>query len=235
MPVLLDWLYPSRCFLCSRLLDKEEEILCADCLREIPRIREPFCKKCGKELREATEEYCGDCRKAHHRFEYGFALLSYTEEVAGMLARFKYKNRRRYGRWLGESLADTYGPEIRRMRAAALVPVPLYKRKERERGFNQARILAEAIGDRIGIPTVDMLLRMRSTRAQKELGYEARLANLEESLAVAAEWEGSLPEAVILVDDIYTTGSTIEACTAVLKKSGVRRVYFLAAAIGICR
>lgn len=152
-----------------------------------------------------------------------------------MLARFKYKNRRRYGQWLGEAIAETYGPAIQRMGASALVPVPLYKRKERERGFNQARLLAEAIGGRMGIPVADLLVRARSTRAQKELDYEGRLANLEGILAVADEWEGHLPEAVILVDDIYTTGSTMEACTAALRKGGVRRIYFLAAAIGICR
>lgn len=232
---LLNWLYPPRCFLCSRLLDSGEEFLCTDCRRELPRIREPFCKKCGKELREDTEEYCGDCRKTHHRFEYGFALLSYTEEAAGMLARFKYKNRRQYGRWLGEALAETYRIPIRGMGAAVLVPVPLHKRRERERGFNQARILAEAIGEQTGIPVADILLRARNTKAQKELDYEERLANLEETLALADGWEGRVPEAVVLVDDIYTTGSTIEACTAVLKKNGAEKVYFLAAAIGICR
>lgn len=232
--ILRNWLYPPRCFLCGRLLAKEEDALCADCLREAPRIREPFCKKCGKELRRETEEYCRDCRKIRHHFEYGFALFSYTEEVAGMLARFKYKNRRRYGEWLGAELAHTYGAEIRRMKAAVLVPVPLYRRKERERGFNQAKILAEAIGRGTGILVEDMLFRERSTKAQKELDYEARLANLEGILGVKDEWKGRLPEAVILVDDIYTTGSTIEACTAVLKKNGVRRVYFLAAAIGVC-
>lgn len=120
------------------------------------------------------------------------------------------------------------------MKAAVLVPVPLYRRKERERGFNQAKILAEAIGRGTGILVEDMLFRERSTKAQKELDYEARLANLEGILGVKDEWKGRLPEAVILVDDIYTTGSTIEACTAVLKKNGVRRVYFLAAAIGVC-
>lgn len=232
---LLNWLYPSRCFLCNRLLDLGEQFLCTDCSRELPRIREPFCKKCGKELREDTEEYCGDCRKIHHRFEYGFALLSYTEEVAGMLARFKYKNRRQYGRWLGEVLSEAYRIPIQRMGAAVLVPVPLYKRRERERGFNQARVLAEAIRDQTGIPVADILFRARSTKAQKELDYEGRLANLEETLVLAAGWEGCVPEAVILVDDIYTTGSTIEACTAVLKKNGAGKVYFLAAAIGICR
>ena len=152
-----------------------------------------------------------------------------------MLARFKYRNCRRYGEWLGTELADTYRQSVRRMRADVLVPVPLHGRKERERGFNQAKILAEAIGRGTGIPVADMLLRTRNTRAQKDLDYEARLANLEGTLALADAWKGKLPEAVILVDDIYTTGSTIEACTAALKRNGVKRVYFLTAAIGVCR
>lgn len=228
-------LYPPRCVLCYELLEEQdrEAGICPGCRQRLPLIREPACKKCGKELSDETAEYCPDCGNGEHRYERGYALFTYTDEVRGAIVRFKYQNQRENGIWFAGQIAGRYEREIRRMKADALVPVPLYKRKERQRGFNQARLLAEEIGKRTGLPVRELLVRRRGTAAQKELGREERFANLEDSFVLAPD-AGSLPSAVILVDDIYTTGSTIDACAAILKKAGVRKIFFLTIAIGKC-
>jgi ComF family protein len=232
-----EWIYPPKCIFCESLLSEDEKPnrVCGACRTSLPLVKGLVCLKCGKGLMEETEEYCPDCRERRHAYEYGKALFHYTEEVKGMIARFKYKNQRSIGVWLGGQIAETFHREIIRMQADMLTPVPLYIRKERQRGFNQARILAETVGRKAGLPSEDLLIRRKSTRAQKDLGADARAANLAGSFQIAEAWRDRLPEAVILVDDIYTTGSTIDACAAELKRGGVKRVYFLAAAIGRCR
>ena len=110
----------------------------------------------------------------------------------------------------------------------AVVPVPVHKSKYRERGYNQAEILANGIGKRLGIPVMpDFLVRSKKTLPQKQLSDKERLKNLQEAFMVnkKAGCCLSMPAKVLLVDDIYTTGSTIEACTNVLLKHCVKHVY----------
>src|SRR5699024_4109163 len=112
-----------------------------------------------------------------------------------------------------------YEKLIRRMDAQVLVPVPVHPARKRERGFNQAELLANRIGSRLEIPVCpDMLVRNKKTMPQKGLDPSGRLKNLEEAFSAGKLFDGV--EGVILVDDIYTTGSTIEACTRALKKAG---------------
>ncbi len=231
--MILDVLYPPRCLFCYELLGRDEPELCSTCEQNVPFVRGAVCMKCGKELTDTAAEYCPDCRKHPHFYEYGRALLNYTELTRASIVRYKYKNQRGYSDWFGKQIAKRFGAEIRGMQAQALVPVPLYIKKKRVRGFNQAQLVAEVIGREIGLPVRELLERRRSTAAQKELGRAERLANLEESFCAVPGQR--MPEAVILVDDIYTTGSTMDACAAVLKRAGVRRVYFLAIAIGRAR
>lgn len=231
--MLWSLLYPPRCLLCYELLEDGEQTICSHCAAVLPEIAEPICLKCGKAIDNDGMEYCSDCREHPHLFEYGRALFSYTKEVQEAIVRYKYKNQRGYAAWFGDMMAKRFAEEIWQMQAQVLVPVPLYIKKERVRGFNQAELLARVIGERCGLPVQKLLKRRRKTEAQKELGYEDRLANLEGSFQIIEPGE-EMPEAVILVDDIYTTGSTVDACAAVLKKAGVKRVYFLAVAIGNC-
>ena len=133
------------------------------------------------------------------------------------MAQIKYNNKREYLDFYGTALAARYGRTIRRMQADALVPVPVHATRKKTRGFNQAEILARVIGKKLGIPVIpEMLVRNKKTLPQKNL-----------SGAFAA---GEIPEgirSVILVDDIYTTGSTIEACARALRASGISRIYFV--------
>ncbi|MEG0565580.1 MAG: phosphoribosyltransferase family protein, partial [Hungatella sp.] len=113
----------------------------------------------------------------------------------------------------------------------ALVPVPIHASRRRRRGFNQAELLAYGIGGKLGIAVYpEMLIRDKKTMPQKKLNPQERLLNLEQ--AFAAGVADPAVESVILVDDIYTTGSTIEACTRTLRKMGIKKVYFLTICIG---
>ena len=171
-------------------------------------------------------EYCADCMRHPHAFEYGIALLNYDEAARHSMAQIKYNNKREYLDFYGAAIAARYKKTIRRMRVDALVPVPVHESRRRTRGFNQAEILADVIGEKLGIPVLPgMLVRDKKTLPQKDLSAAERLKNLSGAFAV-----GEIPAGirrVLIVDDIYTTGSTVEACSRVLKGAGVEKVYFV--------
>ena len=212
------------------------EGICPDCRKKIVAVTEgAYCMHCGKPLRDEAEEYCPDCRKqmagGGSSLDRGRSLWLQREPVSGAVYRFKYKNRRRFGKIFAQELADSYGGLIRRWAVDEIIPVPLHPSRLRKRGFNQAEILARELGERCGLPVrTDVLYRIRRTSPQKLLGRQERLQNLKGAFGVSAEWTpcGN----VLLIDDIYTTGATLERAARVLKKAGAQKVFFLTISIG---
>lgn len=227
----IDLLFPRRCPVCDGIVMPKGRLICQECIRKLSVVKGPVCKKCGKEVMTPEIEYCFDCVKHKRTFEYGLALFNYGETARKSMAKIKYKNKREYLDFYGEAVAVRYEGLIRRMDAQVLVPVPVHPTRKKERGFNQAELLACRIGEYLSIPVSSRLLvRNKKTMPQKGLDPSGRLKNLEQAFAAGEVPEGV--EGVILVDDIYTTGSTVEACTRVLKKAGIKRIYFLTIFIG---
>ncbi|MGN0299173.1 MAG: double zinc ribbon domain-containing protein [Lachnospiraceae bacterium] len=224
-------LFPRRCPICQEMIAKPGALICSDCISCVHFVREPRCKKCGKQLRNKMQEYCGDCKKMPKSFQAGVVLAVYGGPVKESLARVKYHNMRQDLDWFCFEAGRRYEGQIQRWKIQALVPVPIHASRRRKRGYNQAEEICRRLTKYWGIPTYPQALkRIKRTVAQKELNSQQRLKNLEEAFAF-----GKLPsdiEAVLLVDDIYTTGSTMEACTRALLKKGVRQVYCLSLAAG---
>ena len=171
-------------------------------------------------------EYCEDCMAHRHTFEYGMALCNYNETAKTSMVKIKYHNKREYLDFYGAAIVARYDKKIRNMHVDAIIPVPVHPSRRRKRGFNQAEILAEIIGERLGIPVrTDLLTRTKKTLPQKELSPAERLKNL--SGAFRAEELPPDIKRVLLVDDIYTTGSTLEACARILKKVGAEYTFFV--------
>lgn len=231
---LAEIFYPRRCPVCDQVLPFRSGTICPGCFSKLSFTRSPTCRKCGKEVTGAAEEYCRDCTARHRSFEYGFALLNYDETARRSMAMIKYQGRREYMDFYGEAIAARYDRQIARMEADAIIPVPVHEKRRRERGFNQAEALAEAISRHLTHPIPvrgDILIRNRSTLPQKELTAAERLKNLSGAFEADGGRAKSL-ERVILVDDIYTTGSTAEVCTRALLGAGIRKVYVLSVCIG---
>ena len=228
---LTDLLFPRRCPVCGDIVLPKGDLICPDCVKKLSFVKQPVCKKCGKEITSAEQEYCLDCTKHKRSFQYGRALVNYDDTAKRSMAAIKYRNKREYLDFYAEAICLRYGKWITHLNADALVPVPVHPSRRRARGFNQAELLADRIGERLGIPVCpDMLVRRKKTAPQKQLNPKERLHNLEEAFAA-----GDVPagvKRVILVDDIYTTGSTIEACARALLRAGVENVYFLTICIG---
>ena len=225
-------LYPRRCPVCGGITEPPGALICAKCRPLLREVREPTCRKCGKEIEDEREEYCADCRRHRKSFAGGVSLFNYNAAASESMSEVKYKNRREYLDFYADEAVQRLGGRLLAMHADALVPVPVHPSRRRKRGFNQAEILACRIGERLEIPVVSgFLQRTRKTAPQKELGPEARLKNLEQAFTTAESAPAAF-QTVILVDDIYTTGSTVEACTRVLMRAGVKKVFFFTVFIG---
>ena len=186
---------------------------------------------CGKPLRDETQECCQTCARRRSAIDQGRGLWLHADPVSGAVYRFKYKNRRSWGRIFAGELARQYGGQIRDWGIDEIIPIPLHASRKRQRGFNQSEVIARELSDLTGIPCrTDVLFRIRKTVPQKKLGPDGRAANLQGAFAVSRRWDAC--GKALLIDDIYTTGTTVEKAAKMLKKAGCRNVYFLTISIG---
>jgi len=193
-------------------------------------IEEPRCKKCGKPIRQKEAEFCYDCEREDLCYEQGRSLWIHKMPVSSSIYAFKYKNRRVYGEVYGREMAKMFRKIIRLWEIDVIVPVPLHRKKQKKRGYNQAEILAKEIGFRVGIPVDTTLIkRKKNTVPQKEFTRKERKKNLKNAFEVTGKVEG---KRVLIIDDIYTTGSTIDSISILLKKAGAEKTYFLTISIG---
>lgn len=193
--------------------------------------------KCGKPLGVQADEYCGDCERKEHIFIKNFAMWLYDDKMQSSIANFKYHGRREYARYYAQEINRRFGSRISALGIDAIVPVPLHIKKKKSRGYNQAQVLAKELGGLLGLRVCPLVLRVKNTRPQKELDDLGRSRNLKDAFIYNEKWAGrqkDLPkiERVLLADDIYTTGSTLDACAKVLVENGISKVYGITISIG---
>ena len=233
---ILDMLYPVRCPVCGEIVTPKDRRICIPCESKLQVICQPRCKKCSKPIEQEQREYCSDCERKEYHFQYGYALWVYDSIMKKSISDFKYNHKKEYAKYYIQAIIDNYGEKIKHMAPDIIVPVPIHKSKRRDRGYNQAEILGRGIGKELDIPVLpDLLVRNKKTLPQKQLNDKERLLNLQEAFAYNNEsslvYQGKM-NVVLLIDDIYTTGSTIEACTNILLQNQVKQVYFLTLCIG---
>lgn len=191
------------------------------------------CCRCGKPV-EPEEEYCSDCRQKKHMYYRGAAVFRYRS-VSGALYRFKYEGRREYGDYFGREMARALEDFLPQMGAAhrpeLFVPVPCSEERKRKRGYNQAAVLADQLARRTKIPVCERALaRSKDTAAMRNMSASERQNNLKK--AFHAYGNSVRLKSIMLIDDIYTTGATIDACAGALLEAGAKEVSFLTLAIG---
>ena len=202
---MLEILYPRRCAVCDEI-EVTGKGICPLCKDKVHVAGEPACKKCGKPLVDERKEFCTDCGKKHHVYTQGKAVFVYEGGIRNSV-------------WLNK------------IKAEVLIPIPMYSRKKRLRGYNQAEVFARELGRKAGILVDEHLVRrVRNTIPQKELNESQRHRNLKNAFQLTADIVEY--KRVVLVDDIYTTGSTMDEVSKVLKASGVENIYYICISIG---
>ena len=226
--LLLELLYPPRCPVCDEAVPFGRRI-CPDCRKKLALIREPWCMKCGRPLTEDTE-YCDSCRREKHYFHSGRSLYRYRSAASGMY-RLKNAGRQEYAEVYAQEIVKHLGGYIRSLGDAVLVPVPVHPRKERKRGYNQAELLAREIGHLMGLPVApELVRRVDDTKAAKLLNGRERGLNLKNAFKLAqnsVKWKTA-----IIIDDIFTTGATVDGVAKALSGAGVSRIHFVCVSSG---
>lgn len=161
-----------------------------------------------------------------HFFTSGRAVFLYEKEIRKSVYQFKFHNKREYAGFYVSEMERVCGDEIRTWNPDVIIPIPMYKRKKRQRGYNQAEILAKCLGKRLQIPVdTKSLVRVRKTIPQKSLGRKEREINLKNAFKTSTN--ALELKKVLLVDDIYTTGVTMDEAAKVLWMAGAEEVHFL--------
>ncbi|OGL18649.1 MAG: hypothetical protein A3K12_15250 [Candidatus Rokubacteria bacterium RIFCSPLOWO2_12_FULL_71_19] len=231
----VDLLFPPICPVCQVRLDAgRRDPLCGSCWERLERIAPPICRLCGLPLggfaiepHEAgggpAPHLCGQCRVRPPAYSYARAAARYGDVVREAVHAFKFGGKRALALPLGDLLAETRA--LLPIDAVdLLVPVPLHRRRERERGFNQSRLLARRVACAWGVPLrADVLARAAATLPQTDLGAAERRANVRGAFALRRP-DAVAGRHVVLVDDIMTTGATAGACAALLQEAGAATV-----------
>ena len=230
---LVSLLYPPHCANCGADTDGGVH-LCAACAGQAKKIVAPFCRRCSEPFDGdiSSEFTCANCADRTLHFDCAVARYLSRGVVREFVHRFKY-DRHFYLRlpltdWLAETLDDE---RIRAQPIDALVPVPLHSARFREREFNQADVLAELLGKRAGLPVLRALDRIRYTTTQTRLDRHERMENLRNAFRVR-DTPAVQNRHLVLVDDIFTTGSTVDECARVLRAAGAASVRVVTVARG---
>ncbi len=227
--LFLDLIFPRRCTVCDKILPWGEKQICEACKKKIEYSSGSSCFKCGKPVKE-EEEYCYDCRCKEHYFTQGAALFPY-EYIRLSLYRFKYSGRMEYAAFYGEQMAYRFEEKRRQWKPEALIPVPLHRKKQKKRGYNQAELIARELGRHWKLPVItNLVVRCKNTRPMKEIVGTDRQNNLKKAFKLGTN-DVKL-NTIIIIDDIYTTGSTMDAIAGVCRRAGIKNVYFLTVSIG---
>lgn len=222
----LDVIFPRRCIVCDRVLGMSENGLCGECIKLVHKIVPPYCMICGKQISGERERLCPDCRDTYHYYDEGRALYLYDDAMKRSIYRFKYGGRCEYAKFYGEQLSLSFKEYLNHIAPDVLIPIPIHKKRLKKRGYNQAELIAAELSNHLKIPLCNnLLIRTDETLRQKDLNASERQNNLKKAFKTTRN-DVKLSTAV-LIDDIYTTGATIDAAAALLKGIGLKKVYFI--------
>ena len=226
---LMSALLAPACAVCDRLLDEPlSGCVCPDCWKSVRSITPPLCDRCGDPLARAAA--CAGCHGRDQLVQRSRAIGEYEGALREIIHALKYSGRHSIAKPLA-ALMRARGTDVLG-RAECVVPVPLHWRRKYHRGFNQARLLAQ----HLELPVIDALVRRRHTRAQIELAAESRHSNVANAFALRRRHESMVAGMrLVLVDDVSTTGATLEACAKVLAEAGAHEISALTAARVVSR
>ena len=217
----LDLFFPLQCVGCGR----EGTLICPSCSETLRRIEPPFCQRCGTPL--AGRNRCATCTTHPLTIDGIRSLYLYEGTIRKAILAFKYRHLKAMAAPLGQRLA--YYLRASRLPADVIAPVPLHRKRLRARGYNQAGLLATELSRQTGLPLAeDWLVRRVDTGAQARTPTAAeRWRNVREAFACTQELDG---ERILLIDDVWTTGATLDACTAAFRAAGADSVWGLTVA-----
>lgn len=228
----LELIYPEKniCTMCDKYDDSiGDKYICYECEQSIKKIAPPYCIKCSKPLDYGSQaNLCHDCQVFEKSFEASRSLYIYDGQIKKAIYNFKYYNKPYYYRFFGNSLVK-FIREIGYLDYSCILSVPLHSLKLRQRGYNQSELVASHIAKKLNIPYVNALIRTKNTTKQSIKTKEDRRKSMKNAFEVkkGKKYQMIKNSSVLLIDDVYTTGSTADECSKTLLNYGVNKVYVL--------
>ena len=227
---LIELLYPRpiKCCVCGR---EAKEAVCSTCLSKLEYIEGRVCLKCGKGIEDEYDaNICPDCMMKDKNFDMAFSCFQYKNMGKTIIHKLKYENCKEVAFTLGRLMVQKIAEEG--IRVDAVVSVPIHESKEAVRGFNQAQLIAEEISAALGIPIRNYIIRTKATTDQFKLDKINRNLNVHNAFCMNMVYNSVKNQNILLIDDVYTTGSTVNECSRILKQQGAQRIYVITAATG---
>ncbi|MCR5398632.1 MAG: ComF family protein [Lachnospiraceae bacterium] len=226
---LIDAVFPRRCAVCDEVIEGGR-LVCDRCAATIRPIRGDTCIKCGKPLKDSERLHCYDCSRKIHYYDRGYAVFEYAD-IKQSLYRFKYAGRAEYAGFYATMTSEYIGDVLKKLGAEALIPVPIHRTRLAKRGYNQAKEYAKELSKHLDIPVYSkLIIRKKATVPLKKLAENERKNNLKKAFIIASNVVKL--KSIIIVDDIYTTGATIDEVARLFKEAGVEHIFFVTVAVG---
>lgn len=221
--IIANIIFTKRCPFCSEVILPQNDC-CKSCFKELPIIKGDVCNKCGMPFEKCL------CSKEIREYDGLCAPFYYREKVIDAIHRYKFRDERAIGEFFSKNMAKRINYCFSDKTFHMIVPVPLYKKKLRERGYNQSMLLAKGIGKLINVPVFSFLSKDFDTKPQHLTDASKRAGNVAGVFSIKNP-EKVKGKTILLCDDIKTTGFTLSECSRVLKLAGAEKVYCVCAAI----
>jgi ComF family protein len=230
---IINLAYPLHCAICKKKLDpSDKRAVCHFCMSSIARNPKPYCRSCVRS-HGGGGAMCGECVKAHFVFLRAWSACLYKDNLKELIHMLKYNRKKYLSKTLSKLMIDFVNEEREVLEDVdAITFVPISSRRFADRGFNQSELFAKDISKMFGVPVIDLLKKIKKTANQNELSRDGRLLNLKNAFKVRrGPVIGDLR--LLLVDDVMTTGATLNECAKALLASGAKDVRCLTLARGL--
>lgn len=222
-----DLLLPERCIICGKIItDKTNQyLICSACKAMLTPIKKNVCSNCGLPLISEIKE-CLRCRSIETNYLSNRSLFKYSGDIKEVIYQYKFNNRKRlsfyFAYMLSEVLFENYPDSI-------IIPVPGRRIVRKNKGWEHIDLIGNILKQKYKLPVKKLLVR-KGRKAQKTLSREKRSENLRKNISIRKNFK-TMPDSIVLLDDVFTTGTTINECAGILKSAGIREIYSLTIAI----
>lgn len=219
---MISLVYPDRCYYCGEYMYGNKILICKNCLRTLPLIKGNKCNVCGR------EEFCCYCKAGDFAFERNISFMRYDGPCKDIISRYKFGKIPQLSEFMGDELSKLIKTEYDGIHFDYVTYVPMHPINKLRRQFNQSELLAGVVAKYLGVPLVNSLKKRFSFKQQKQLGKDERIKQIRDKFKSRLKFNNST---ILLIDDVFTTGATLNECSRVLINSGVDKVYTASFAI----
>lgn len=216
---IINWIFPYKCIVCGCEI-LENSIFCPKCFSRLTFIEYPFCNKCGKILNSSYQDICESCSKYERKFDLARSLFQYDQYSINLIMKIKKQADIYIAKNCANKLFRKYSELF--SNADYIVPVPSHWTRVLKRGYNPADIIALELSKISGVKYKNFLKRTRKTKYQKEKNFKERLENVKDAFKCSEDIQNKV---IILVDDVFTTGATLNSCSKALHFAGCKKIY----------